>query len=54
MNYFKIYKSLIERAINRNLEEYTESHHIIPRCMNGTDDIENLVNLTPEEHYIAH
>ena len=36
------------------LESHTESHHITPRCMGGTDDITNLVDLTPEEHYTAH
>lgn len=35
-------------------EGYTESHHIIPKCLGGTDDHENLVRLTPEEHYLAH
>jgi len=54
MNYKKHYDILIERARNRNLDSYTENHHIIPRCMGGTDDPENLVRLTPEEHYVAH
>lgn len=54
MNYTLIYEKLINRAKTRILSSYTESHHIIPKCMNGTDDKENLVNLTPEEHYVAH
>jgi hypothetical protein len=54
MNYKKIYNALIERAQNRTIDGYTEKHHIIPRCMDGTDDKENLVYLTPEEHYVAH
>lgn len=54
MNYQRIYNSLIERGKNRKLDCYTESHHIIPRCMRGSDDIDNLVDLTPEEHYLAH
>ena len=36
------------------LTEYKESHHILPRCMGGTDDPQNLVDLTPEEHYVCH
>jgi hypothetical protein len=36
------------------LTEYKESHHIVPRCMRGTDNPTNLVDLTPEEHYICH
>lgn len=52
MNYQKIYLNLIHKAQTRLLEDsvYTESHHIIPRCMGGTDDKNNLVDLTPEEH----
>lgn len=29
-------------------------HHIIPKCMGGTDDPSNLVELTYEEHVEAH
>jgi hypothetical protein len=54
MNYTAIYEKLIERARNRVIEEYSEMHHVIPRCMGGSDDKHNLVALTPEEHYIAH
>lgn len=54
MDYQKHYNKLIERAKNRLLEGYTENHHIIPRCINGSNDVENIVALTPEEHYVAH
>ena len=54
MNYTKHYNLLIERAKNRTLTEYKERHHIIPRCMNGTNDKSNIAELTPEEHYVAH
>lgn len=54
MNYKRHYDLLITRGKNRMLDGYVEKHHIIPRCMGGTDDVENLVQLTPEEHYLAH
>lgn len=54
MDYLKHYKLLINRAKSRSLVGCTESHHILPRCIGGTDDKSNLVNLTPEEHYLAH
>lgn len=56
MNYQKIYNAIIERAIHRRLstETYKEVHHIIPRCCGGTNIVENLVKLTPEEHYVCH
>lgn len=55
MNYLKHYNLLIDRGISRtNLCGYVEKHHIIPTCMGGADVSSNLVNLTPEEHYLAH
>lgn len=54
MNYKAHYNKLIERAQGRLLEGYCEQHHVVPRCMGGTNDSENLVRLTAEEHYVAH
>lgn len=54
MNYKKHYELLIEKGKNRVLDGYVERHHIVPQCMGGGDERENLVQLTPEEHYVAH
>lgn len=55
MNYKLIYDKLIEKAKTRLLlNEYVESHHIIPKCIGGTNNTENLVDLKPEEHYVCH
>jgi hypothetical protein len=54
MDYQKHYDLLINRAKNRILEGYVEKHHVIPRCMGGSDEKENLVSLTPEEYYTAY
>jgi hypothetical protein len=54
MNYEKIYNNLIDRAKNRVIEGYSETHHIVPSCVDGDDIEENLVILTPAEHYLAH
>lgn len=54
MDYQKIYTTLIDRATRRVSEGYVEKHHIVPRCLGGTDAKENIVNLYPEEHYLAH
>ena len=35
-------------------DEYHERHHIIPRCVGGTDDEENLIDLYAKEHFVAH
>jgi hypothetical protein len=34
--------------------EYHERHHITPRCKNGSNDEENLIDLFAREHFIAH
>lgn len=54
MDYTKHYNLLMCRARGRILECYTERHHIVPRCMKGSDDASNLVDLTAEEHYLTH
>ena len=45
---------LIERAKNRLIDVYTETHHVLPKCLGGGNDASNLVELTPEEHLLAH
>lgn len=55
MNYKEHYNKLIDRAKNREKPAgYTEKHHIIPRCLDGTDEATNIVVLTGAEHYTAH
>lgn len=44
----------MDRARAREIAGYRERHHVLPRCMGGGDSKENLVALTPEEHYVAH
>ena len=45
---------LMERSRDRVLEGYVEKHHIVPRCLGGTNDTTNIAVLTPEEHFLAH
>ena len=63
MNYQKIYDSIVQKAKSENRIKlkrtdenfiYYENHHIIPRCLGGSDDKSNLVLLTAREHFIAH
>lgn len=54
MNYQRIYNQIIDRAKTRKLEGYKEKHHIIPKCMGGGNEKENLVELTAREHFICH
>jgi hypothetical protein len=54
--YTRIYYSIIERARLRTLSEniYKEKHHIIPRCMGGSNEPQNIVSLTFKEHLFCH
>jgi len=54
MQYQKIYDQIIERARTRNLLDYGEKHHIIPRCLGGDNSPSNIVKLTFREHFICH
>jgi predicted RND superfamily exporter protein len=63
MNHQKIYNSIIENAKSENRIKlrknnisyiYYENHHILPRCLGGLNNKENLVLLTAKEHYICH
>jgi len=54
MYYKKIHDAIIERAKNRKLDGYKERHHIVPRCIGGTDELDNLVELTAREHFVIH
>jgi len=56
MNYLAVYNNLIKKRIDCPLSKdvYGENHHIIPKCMGGSDDFENIVRLSYKEHYIAH
>ena len=51
MNYQRIYENLTAKDM---IADYTELHHIIPKCMGGSNDTSNLVKLTPEAHFVAH
>lgn len=52
--YSRIYFSIIQRATSRDLDCYSEKHHIIPKSLGGSNGPENLVNLSAREHYICH
>lgn len=55
LNYQELYDNLIKLAKERTpLTEGYEVHHIVPRCLGGSDDKDNLIKLTYKEHYLAH
>ena len=53
------YKEFIQNILNTRGrfacgEEYHERHHILPRCMDGGNEEENLIDLFAREHFEAH
>jgi hypothetical protein len=52
--YTKLYYKITSNAKQRITDGYTELHHIIPQSMGGSNDKENLVDLTAREHFICH
>lgn len=56
MDYKRIYGSFIaDRLKNQpNKPSYFERHHIVPKCLGGSDELENIIKLSPEDHFFAH
>lgn len=56
MNYRKIYMQLINKRKTEILDKTdgTENHHVVPKCVGGSDSKNNLVRLKVREHFIAH
>jgi hypothetical protein len=48
------YSSIINKAKNRNINSYTENHHIIPVSVGGNNSSDNIVALSAREHYVCH
>ena len=50
------YHTFIDSCKSQQLAEdaYTELHHIVPRCLGGSDDSNNLIRLTARQHWTAH
>lgn len=53
------YEEFIENILNTRGrfgcgEEYHERHHILPTCLGGNNDKDNLIDLFAREHFMAH
>jgi len=63
MNHLQIYSDIINNALSKNRKKlkrddenyiYYERHHILPKCLDGGNEKENLVLLTGKEHFVCH
>lgn len=54
MSKYEDFINSIKESRENKWFEYSERHHILPRCIGGTDGEDNLIYLTYREHFIAH
>lgn len=54
MTYKEFIDNILETRGRFGCEGYKERHHIIPKCMGGTNDETNLIDLYAREHFDAH
>lgn len=55
MNYAEFIQNILDtRGRFACGDEYHERHHIKPKCMGGTNEEENLIDLFAKEHFEAH
>ena len=54
--YSKLYFKIIDNRQQCPLPDttYTETHHILPKCMSGQNHRQNLVRVSAREHFILH
>lgn len=52
--YYNIINNAKSQQRIKTKENYYEQHHIIPKCLNGSNKKNNLVLLTAREHYLCH
>lgn len=55
MNYYNTYHKIVNQAKSRTIQpEVVEIHHVIPKSLGGDNSSENMVALTPKEHWLCH
>jgi len=56
--YTKVYYQIINRALTRPYKKVKndgyQKHHIVPKCIGGTNSTDNLVILSYKEHRVCH
>jgi hypothetical protein len=53
-HYLVRYNNFISALKCQVVEGYSEKHHIVPRSHGGSNKKDNLIALTPRQHFIAH
>ena len=53
-NYNSYINRILKSRENIKVEDLTHRHHIVPKCIGGTNEPSNLIYLYHQEHYEAH
>lgn len=53
-HHYSRYTRFIDSLRGQSVDGYAEVHHIVPRSLGGSDDADNLIQLTARQHFIAH
>lgn len=53
-HHYSRYQRFMDALKGQSVDGYCEVHHIVPRSLGGSNDKDNLISLTPRQHYIAH
>lgn len=53
-HHYSRYQRFIDSLRGQSVDGYFEAHHIVPRSMGGSDDADNMINLTARQHFVAH
>jgi hypothetical protein len=54
LSYIGRYERFIGNLKGQVIDGAFEVHHIVPRSLGGSNNADNLIKLTPRQHYIAH
>lgn len=56
VNYFYLnrYENIVKSEIQRKIDFNYEKHHIIPKCMGGSNDIINILKCRRRVHFLLH
>lgn len=56
MDYARIYREFVADRLGKQPDAptYFERHHVMPKSLGGGDEPENIIRLTPEDHFFAH
>ena len=47
-------RNSLDIRLNKNIDIYTEKHHVVPKHDGGSDSDDNLIVVLPEEHLFIH